>query len=77
MVSINAFQALDPGSIPGQRTFFFNVIIIIFKNFFSSFHLSPTPIFSFACGNLACTLTTSTYNLLKGEKKVAYITFSD
>ena len=32
MVSIDAFQALDPGSIPGHRTFLFLKTIKCFSN---------------------------------------------
>ena len=32
MVSIDAFQALDPGSIPGHRRFYFLKIIKCFSN---------------------------------------------
>ncbi len=34
MVSIDAFQALDPGSIPGHRTFFFFSLFFFFPLFF-------------------------------------------
>ena len=34
MVSIAAFQAVDPGSIPGQRTdFFFSCFLFIFPTY--------------------------------------------
>ena len=34
MVSIDAFQALDPGSIPGHRNLFFKTV-----NFYGCFYL--------------------------------------
>ena len=36
MVSIAAFQAVDPGSIPGRRkTFFLHLIFLLCKTFFN------------------------------------------
>ena len=33
MVSIDAFQALDPGSIPGHRTFFLCILFIPYLSY--------------------------------------------
>ena len=41
MVSIAAFQAVDPGSIPGQRIFFFNFLL---NHFFLVSHALSTSI---------------------------------
>ena len=41
MVSIVAFQAVDPGSIPGHRTFFYSYLIVrlVLKSIFTCFFL--------------------------------------
>ena len=38
-VSIVAFQAIDPGSIPGQRTFFFFFFFFFSFRYFHSLHV--------------------------------------
>ena len=43
MVSIVAFQAVDPGSIPGHRTLFFRLLSRYFHSF--SFHVYETVLY--------------------------------
>ena len=42
MVSIVAFQAMDPGSIPGRRTLFFDTFLQRLRVLFTFFELVTT-----------------------------------